>query len=199
MRKIILSVIALLSINFTNAQSKIEGFSKGSIYASGSFGINYTSDKKVPTTSMDNNFSPSLGYFVTSNLAIGTKVNFGWLTTPGNDGGALYEVKSIKRGIGVFGRYYFTPANRFSLITNLGVDYNSTKPNKDSALKINEFSINVTPGINYFISNHFALEAGFGRLGYSSSKTNVYGVEPTREFGLDLDLSTISFGLTFKF
>ena len=59
-------------------------------------------------------------------------------------------------------------------------------------------SFGVTPGINYFVSDHFSIEAGFGRLGYTSTKSNASGDKGSSSFGLNLDLSTISFGLNYK-
>ena len=200
MKKIILSLTALLSIAFVNAQSKSEGFSKGSIYVSGGFGFNSTNDKDTELKSSSYKFSPSAAYFVTSNLAVGAKLNFGGGSkdVQVNDT-TTATTKNSTTGFGVFGRYYFTPASKFSVYANLGVDYNSTKPNTDDDFKENELGIAITPGINYFLSNHFSMEASYGRLGYTSTKSNVSGAKGTTSFGLDLDLSTISFGLNYKF
>lgn len=191
MKKIILGLSLVLAATFANAQ-----FSKGSIYVSGGLGFSSENNKNTELKSSSYHFSPAVSYFVTSNVAVGAKLNVGGGS---NDISKDSSVKNSMTGIGVFGRYYFTPANKFSLFANLGFDYNTSKMNTDSDVKVNDMSIGITPGINYFVSDHFSIEAGFGRLGYSSSKSNDSNDKGNTSFGLDLDLSTISFGLNYKF
>ena len=211
MKKIILSLTALLSIAFANAQSKSEGFSKGSFYLTGGIGFTSTDDQGTSASSFK--FAPAASYFVSNNFAIGAKlgINSTKSTEYGVDvpqlgyldfGGDALEVKENTTSFGVFGRYYFTPSSKFSVFGNAGLDYSSTKWTVDGSTaddKFNTIEFAVSPGVNYFLSNHFSMEAQFGKLGYSSAKWSTDGAKATSTFGLDLDLSTISFGLNYKF
>ncbi len=198
MKKIILSLTALLSIAFANAQSKSEGFSKGNVFVSGSVGFGSTSYDTIKSSSFS--FSPKVAYFVTNNIAIGAKLGFGSSKSDANPFTTIPTVKSetSTTTFGVFGRYYATPASKFSVFGNLGFDY-SSENDKLAKVKTNSFDLAVSPGVSYFLSNHFSMEATFGRLGYTSSKTDEKDAKATNTFGLDVNLSTISFGLNYKF
>ena len=100
--------------------------------------------------------------------------------------------------VGAFGRYYATPSSQFSVFGNLGFDYMSTD-DKLSDVKVNGYEIALSPGVSYFLNSNFAMEASFGKLGYSSVKADVTGAEATNSFGLNLDLRSITFGLVYKF
>ena len=60
------------------------------------------------------------------------------------------------------------------------------------------WSIAVAPGVNYFVSDCIALRASFGALSYASNKADGADDAATN-FGLNLDLSDINFGITYKF
>ncbi|HEX9980719.1 MAG TPA: porin family protein, partial [Flavobacterium sp.] len=63
----------------------------------------------------------------------------------------------------------------------------------------NGFGVSVSPGVSYFISSHFALEATIGALSYETSKPDVDDAEATDTFGLNVDLTDITLGLIYKF
>jgi outer membrane protein len=190
MKKIILGLSLVLAASFANAQ-----FSKGNIYVTGDVGFHSENDKNDDTKHSGYHFSPAVSYLVTSNVAVGAKLNIGGEKTQIGS----VSSDSTSTGFGVFGRYYFTPANKFSLFANLGFDYNTTKPVSSVDFKSNEMSIGLSAGMNYFVSNHLSLEASFGKLGYTSEKSNLSGDKGTSTFGLDLDMSSLSFGLNYKF
>ena len=194
MKKFILGLSLVFAASFANAQ-----FSKGSINVSGDVGFHSYNDKNIDSTSNGYHFSPSVSYFVTSNIAVGAKLSIGGGSQETKTGSTTTTNKMSETGFGVFGRYYFTPANKFSLFANLGVDYNTTKPNTSVDAKYNTLAIGLAPGLNYFVSDHFAIEASYGRLGYSSTKSNASNAKAATSAGLDLDFNTLSFGLNYKF
>lgn len=201
MKKLLLMLPILAITGIASAQT--EGFSKGSIFASGTLGF---SSEKEPdafgefkTTSFT--FNPRVGYFLTSNIAIGLNLGItsGKSTFEpivGNDS----ESKSTMTAVGAFGRYYFTPANKFSMFLNLGFDYQSSKLEEDGEpdYKENGFGIGLAPGFNYFISKRLALESSIGILGFSSMKPDGDGAEATTNFSLFGGMNDIRVGLIFK-
>lgn len=200
MKKIVLTVAAVFAFGFANAQEETsEGFKKGDTFISGavSFGSTKTGDFKTS----DFEIAPSAGYFVTENIAVGVSV--GYLSSKVDVGTA--DVKNSTFTVGAFGRYYFTPASKFSIFGQLGVNYmsydNEFDPETQTVgeFKGNGFGVKLAPGVSYFLTKNFALEASFGVLGFESTKPDADGAEKTNSFDFGLDTRDIKLGLVYKF
>ena len=204
MKKLLLTAAAVFAFSFANAQDSSasgEGFSKGNVMLSGSVGVN--SEKTGEDKASGFNFSPRAGFFVTDNIAVG--VALGFSSTKQEDSSPI-EDKKTDFSAGVFGRYYFTPASKFSVFGQLGVNMNSYKnesTNNVSGLTLSSkgsgFGVALAPGVSYFLSNHFALEATWGVLGFDSSKPDATGADTTTNVDFGLDLNDLNFGLVYKF
>ncbi|CAD0009861.1 outer membrane beta-barrel protein [Flavobacterium chungangense] len=194
MKKIVLSMVAVLAFGFANAQESTgKGFSKGDIFISGSFGIN--SEKEGDNKSTGFEIAPKVGFFVTENIAIGGKLGF----SSDKAENAITDTQDEARlTVGAFGRYYFTPSSDFSLFGELGVDYSSVD-DKLNDFKANEIGANLGLGLSYFVSSNFAIEATWAGLGYTTNDNGGDGADKTNSFGLGADLSSINFGLLYKF
>ncbi len=197
MKKIILSIVAVMAFGFANAQDKkemSEGFSKGDIFVSGSFGVSSEKTGDFKTTGFE--IKPTLGFFVTENIALGASLGFEstkQTATPD-------DIKTTDLSFNVFGRYYCTPANKFSVFGQLEAGYLTSKVEQgDASAKSNGFGLGLGLGVNYFLSSNWAMEAGWAGLNYQTSKPDADGAEKTDTFGLNLDLSSINFGLLYKF
>ncbi|WNW02318.1 OmpW family outer membrane protein [Tenacibaculum sp. HL-MS23] len=189
MKKVLL-VIAMVAAGFTaNAQEEKAkgGFAKQDLYISGTVGYNTVDEADAYT------FSPSVGYFVSDNIALELGLTIG-----GSDTGAT-ETNAF--GVNLGANYFFTPENDFSFILGAGLSYVSEGSEVAGVEQAdrNTFGIAIAPGINYFVSESIALRASVGALSYASSKVDVDGAESVNSFGLNLNLSTIQFGLTYKF
>ena len=180
-----------------NAQETSEGFAKGSTFVTGAVGFGSSSYDEAKTSGFT--FSPSVGHFVSENIAVGARLGFSNLTEDDGED----KIKSNEFSAGLFGRYYWMPASKFSIFAELGVDYMNTS--EDSGVsgaekfKTNGFGFAFAPGINYFLNNHFALEAKWGVLGFNSVKADVEGAKATNNFNLGVNLSNINLGLVYKF
>lgn len=208
MKKVLLTAIAVFAFGFANAQestgSTSEGFSKSDIFITGSVG--YGSSKQANLKETRFNFSPKAGYFVTDKIAVGLALNVGSYK---DDNGFDEMTKYNYVSAGAFGRYYFTPASKFSIFGQLEFDYTSTKTSYvrtnifDETFrgesKTNGFNVALAPGVNYALSNHFALEATWGILRYNTDKPDEPGFPSRDTFEIGLDLSSLNFGLLYKF
>ncbi|GAA0721988.1 outer membrane beta-barrel protein [Aquimarina litoralis] len=193
MKKLILTAIAVFALTFANAQDG--GFAKGDVFLSGSFGYNSTKTGDIKNNSFE--FTPRAGFFVSDNIAVGARLGF---TTSKQETPLTEDLKTNTFNIGGFGRYYFTPSNKFSIFGELGLEYASSKTEQGAGeLKINGFGVNVGPGVSYFLSDHFALEAFWGALGYATAKPDVDNAESTDVITFGLDLDDINLGLVYKF
>ncbi len=201
MKKIILTVAAVFALTFANAQDKKEstggpGFANGDLYLTGTAGFNNTKTGNAKADGFT--LSPGLGYFIADNIAIEGQLTY----TSGKDNNTVdfpgQDFKTTGFGIGAGARYYWTPASQFSLSIGANVTYMSTKEEVGSASRTGkEIGLNIPLGMNYFVSNDFALTSTWGGFGYSSNDN--YGVgDKTTGFNLGLDLSTIKFGLLYK-
>ena len=198
MKKLLFAAVAVFAFSFANAQEESTdgGFSQGDVFVSGSVG--FGSEKTGDAKSSDFTFSPAVGYFVTENIAVGVRLD---LTSGKEEFGGGAEDKTSSFGADVFGRYYFTPASKFSLFGELAVGIGSTKeePATGGEFKSKTFGVNAGVGVNYFLSDNWAIEAGWAGLGYNSDDNGGDGADKTNSFGLNVDLSSINFGLVYKF
>lgn len=189
---------ALLAFGFANAQETTTengGFSKGDLFLSGSVGYGSDEDFNGDKTN-EFNVSPKAGYFVTNNIAVGLSLGYTNGKTE-QDGEA--DTKTNEFNVGAFGRYYFTPASQFSIFGELGVGYGTLKQEQgDAEAKYNGFNVGLAPGVSYFISKNFALEATVGLLGYTSVKNDDTDAKAD-SFDLGLNLGDINFGIVYKF
>jgi len=194
MKKVLLSAVALLAFGFANAQEEEKGnggFSKGSMFVSGTVG--YDSAKFGDAKSNELTFSPAFGYFVTENIALGARLDVA-------SGENYAETKTSTFGAEVFGRYYFTPASQFSVFGEAAVGFGSSKDEYAGGGedKYNTFGINAGVGVSYFLNSNWAIEAGWGALGYNTEKQD--GADDSEnKFNLGLNLSNINLGLVYKF
>ena len=131
---------------------------------------------------------------VSDNLAVGVGLGIGSSKT--TIAGAT-DSDASTMNVGGFARYYFAPKSNFTMFGHLGINYNSEN-DKIAKVKTTGMDIFVAPGFNYWVSKNMALEAVIGKIGYSSSKTDVSGDKGSTGFGLGIDLSSVSFGMVFK-
>lgn len=197
MKKIILSVVAVMAFGFANAQDKKEGgagLAKGDLYLTGAFNISNEKTGDVKTDGFT--LAPGAGYLITENIALEGQIRY----NSGKDTDAAgVETKSNGLGLAVGGKYFFTPADQFSLSLGANISYTSTKVEVgafDATTK--EIGFNVPLGLHYFVSNNFAITSSWGGLGYKSNDNGGDGAEKTNGFGLNLDMESISFGLIYK-
>ena len=204
MKKVLLSAVALLAFGFANAQEEEKGnggFAKGDVFVSGAvtFGSSKTGDFKVNAFEI----APKVGYFVTENIAVGASVGLQSLKF---DNGSA-DATNSGLGLGAFGRYYFTPADKFSLFAELGFDYTSFDEEFDAedgtvyggSFESKEVGFGLGAGMNYFVSSNFSIEAGVAVLGYSSNDNGGNGADKTNTFQFGGDWRAVTFGVNYKF
>lgn len=168
-----------------SSKSSGMGFGKGDFVISGAFGF----------TSSEGNSSfkilPSAAYFLKDNLAligtIGYEENAGSSSsTPGGSDDFI-----VAAGV----RLFKNPASQFSLFAQGLLEFRSQSFGGNA----NGSSIGIafSPGINYFVSNSFSIEATFGEIGFGSTSPPVG--DSTSGFNFGIDMRDIGFGLNYKF
>jgi hypothetical protein len=207
MKKIIFAAAALFAFGFANAQDATEdasggGFANGDVFITGSVG--FTSQSMGDFKSNSFNITPMVGFMVSDNIAIGGMLGYASSTADVDDPDfGTVEFKTNAFSVGAFGRYYATPSSDFSFFGQASVAYISMTSEFDVAgseeLKTTGFGIEVAPGISYFLSDNWAIEATIGALSYNTMKPDFEGAESTDTFGLNLNLQDVNVGVIYKF
>lgn len=201
MKKIILTVVALSVFGFANAQNKKEsnlGFVKGDVFVSGA--LKFGSDSKVSYYKQDSFvFAPSVGYFVTDNIALGVNFDVGSGSVQATSTSGKSKTSTFAAGLA--GRYYFTPASQFTLFAELGAAFGMVKstPVLGNITKVNSFGVALAPGLDYFVSKNFSLETKIALLSYTSSKGDWTGAEKASSVRFGADWTSFTFGANYKF
>lgn len=227
MKKTILSVITLFFITISYAQDtetvttttivrpittstqEENGFEKGNVFISG--GINFSSIDYSRDTPNVTNFEifTKIGAFTADNFALG--INIGYQNGDSENIGANSDILSKTFIVGIFTRQYFQPTQKFSLFLEENINYITTTVESiyygySSSIEEDRykgFAIGITPGISYFLNKHFALEASWGILQYTTIKLDVEEDEveydSTDNFSIGLSFEDINFSLLYKF
>lgn len=212
MKKLLFTAaIAVLGFTSVNAQedTTVGGFESGDVFVEGNFGFGSTNDKntEVKTSSFD--FNPKVGYFLSDVLAVGVELSLN--TDKTTDDIADSENKNNTFGAGVFARYYFLElGKRFKTYGEFGVDFDSSKNEQtvastSSEFKTNGFGAGLGLGMNYFVTENFAINFGLTDiLAYRSDKADVDGAKAVTSFGSNVNVfnnffATTQFGVTWKF
>jgi len=201
MKKIIFTVAAIFAFGFANAQDKKEGsgmgFAKGDIFITGAFNVSGTNNKNNDVKTSSFEIAPQVNFFLTNNITLGAMISY---RSDKAENATVDTQDDATLGIGLAGRYYFTPANQFSIFAELGAEYNTTEDKlANPSFKVNGFGVAFAPGLNYHLSNHFSIEAKWAVLGFASAKADVTGAENVTAFQFGADLRDLSIGLNYKF
>ncbi|PWI31672.1 hypothetical protein DI383_03110 [Flavobacteriaceae bacterium LYZ1037] len=211
---LLLSAFAVfgLSVNAQEEGEKTFGFEQGNIIVEG--GINFNSstddDGTVEDKSSRFNFMPKAGYFINDKFAVGIELGIGSGKEETTVGGTTSEDKTSSFSGGVFARYYFLDlGKRFKTYAEAGVGFGSSKLEQegvDDELKTTGFGVGIDLGINYFITERFAINFGLADLLSFSSNTTEFGdaESDSTSFNGNLNIfnnffDTATFGLTYKF
>lgn len=195
MKRILLLLMAFSVFGTIQAQKHEDhnGFRKGDAFISGLVGFNSTSHSNG-FKETEIKFSPRFGYFLNDFTALGGRLGYGYHREKNNAGQRITENSTIVAE--VFSRYYLLPGSQFSVFGELAVGFGTTK--NITGKWDNGVNAGFSPGLSYFVGQHFALEAIFGVLAYHSVSVNGSKTS-TDSFRIGLDLENINFGIIYKF
>lgn len=152
------------------------------------------------------NFYPEAGYFLSDKFAVGAEI--GLRTQTANYPHSTYNTKQTQNEFSFtpFARYYFIN-QKFGLFCegSMGIalgknkSFYTTSPTFES--KTTNFSLGVSPGIYYSVTDHLMLESTIGWVGFSSEKYKYSdnSTDTYNDFSLDFSTSEIYLGFTWIF
>jgi opacity protein-like surface antigen len=215
MKKLFLSLALVAAGVATQAQ-----IGSGSLMLGGSLGFSSTGGGETKVTpggggaSVTNdltgvtnwNFSPTIGYFLNDNLALGLRLglggrNRGQFTTI--DGKTTENVSSFDLGVELFGRYYKELGSSFYFFVDGGLGFTSaswTNKTQDGLDKLKDgdknslstISLNVAPGVAFFPSEKWGIDLTLNRLvGFNMNSNSIEAATG----GAKSEKSTTDFGI----
>ncbi len=191
MKKLILTVfIAVSAVMITNAQES-EGF-KGKWFLMGQAGYNTTENNTIRNYS----FLPAVGNFIAPTVAIGGAVGYTGSSVKDSDEatGAFILQPLVRKYWGLNDKLFiFGQAS-----VPLAFGTNTSAANVDT--KYTSYGFQVAPGLDYFLSSHWSIEAQFGLLGWNGTSIKDGDSRSDFVFGLNSGLlSGVNIGIKYIF
>lgn len=196
MKKLILAAaIAVFGLNTVKAQESA-GF-KGKWFIMGQAGYGTSNDGDSQSYSI----LPAVGNFVGPTVAVGAAVGYigskkeeSSVTTKTN----LFTVQPLVRKYwGINDKLFIFGQAKVPI----GFGKNTTEVSSvESEYKYTTYGLEIAPGVDYFLSSHWTVEAQFGLAAWNG--TSVKDGDSTNDFSFGLDsglLSGVSFGLKYIF
>jgi|ERR1041385_3844670 hypothetical protein len=205
--KIYFTIIALCF-----ACSSFAQIEKGRSYVSGQVGggstgtnYDYPNLSTGPLNQKSFNVDVSYGYVFASSWAVALSGSIANYST-----NYINQTRSSGKvyGISPYVRKYFSIGEKFYFHLDGGVNYLETKskykipPSATSTDGTKSASVYVSPGLTYFLSNHFSLTANLGSLNYTHSRStggSPYQNTTSNGFNTSVGFSSITFGAAIFF
>lgn len=170
-------------------------------FISGQFGFSRTSvaDSDIKTSSFT--FMPNYGYSLNEKILVGASLGY---TMDSRDNGTTKTTTSMFN-IYPYARLYGKVAEKFAIYGEGGirVGFGNTKYTAagiDAKTPSSIFGIGIKPGVQYFFTDKWSMNAAYGNLGFSlSTEGEGSGKVKTTNFGLDLNPGTLQFALNYHF
>ena len=218
MKKLLITgAVALFSVS--NAQ-----IVKGTKYLSGQVGYYHNEKNEFDTKRKDDviRILPTAGYFVGTNLAVGLGIGYKSAVTKyvvGNAGvGNVVDIKDTDNAFVVspFVRKYWTLSDKLFIFGQLQVPLEFGKEklvsNSDvwmgdpelapSFSRKNNYTnvgVNIRPGLDYFITKNWSIEATIGEFGYNTYKRDIDGARRADDYKFGISLTSVTFGVKYIF
>ncbi|UTX49700.1 outer membrane beta-barrel protein [Chryseobacterium sp. MA9] len=218
MKKIVLmGAVALFGLS--NAQ-----IAKGTSYLSGQVGYYHSEKNEFETKRKDNviRILPTAGYFVNNNLAVGLGIGYKSAVTKYNVSGFGFintiEIKDTDNAFVVapFVRKYWTLSDKLYIFGQLQVplefgqqklNFNSEGDGGDPILSApftqknnyTNIGVNIKPGLDYFVTKNWSIEATIGEFGYNTYKRDIDGAKSADSYKFGISLTSVTFGVKYVF
>jgi outer membrane protein len=191
MKKLLLAAFAVFAFTSVDAQTE-----KGNWVFGGNTSLSFASTKakvEVDGNEVDGDLTstvfsvtPSVGYFVIDNLAVGLDLSF---TSNKNDNGDT-DVTTSSFSVLPMGTYFFDAGESFKPYVGAGVGLISTSSGDEDINKSSGLAIRGKGGVAYFLNESIALDFSVQYLNSSQkNKENSDVVTKNSSFGVGFGFS----------
>ena len=201
MKKLLLSLVAVSALAFsTQAQTE-----KGKILLGGGVGFNSTKAEGASKSDIRFNVVPSVGYFISDNIAIGTGVGYNYNKKVSD------KVLNQAFEVAPFGRYYVGLSDQFKFFGQLSVPMSFgnvkavdgvTGDVGDKLGSTTNIGVQLAPGFAFYPTKRVGIEVSVDGLGYNNYtvKDAATGNKAkTDSFGLSASTVAPRLGVMFHF
>lgn len=185
-----IALLCVFSMSFAQEAEKLSDIPAG--YQFVKAGINFSTTKQGDVKTTNFSVLPVYGIFVAKNVSVALGVGYNNSKSEFNN-----TTTSENNGVTFIGlaRQYKHISAPFYVFLQQDLSYSSSK-DKISDINTKNFGIGISPGFNYFFSNHISADITYGRLGFDSSKPD--GGTRANTFGLKADMFAMTFGLLYS-
>ncbi len=181
--------IALLSLGATAQES--QGF-QGKWFIMGQAGYNTTDNNQTQNYS----FLPAVGNFIAPTVAVGGAIGYY---------GTSYKDSDAKSGAFVIqplARKYWGINDKLFIFGQASVPltFGTNTDTSGFDTDFTSYGVEIAPGLDYFVSDHWSFETQFGVLGWNG--TSIKDGDSTSDFQIGLNsglLSGVRFGVKYVF
>lgn len=187
MKKLIFTLAVLFCVATVSAQ-------ESKMWVGGTVGF-WSSKEKGEDSNLSFQVKPEFGYILNDNMAVGISIGAGHAQAfqfAGNTVGGPANIYTVNP----FLRYTFLKGSLGALFMDGGLAWNHVNICGGEDNDGNMYEIGFRPGVALNVSEKFAIIGKFGFLGYQHYKTEGWN---RNDFGLNLDLDNVEFGVSFKF
>ena len=206
MKKLILSASLLILGANAFAQENDNGVSlDGRWFVMGQAGFNSADEGNDQSYS----FVPQVGNFVSSDVALGLGVGYIGAKQEAENGNVVSTNKQNLLLVKPFARKYWGVAKNLFVFGELSVPLGFGKNTDETALgnttttaeaKYTNIGVQVAPGLDYYLSDNWSLEAAFGLLGWNSTKPKDGDSANSFNFGLNSGVDNgVKIGIKYTF
>lgn len=167
----------------------------------------YSSSNEGDTQSYS--FVPQVGTFVSSDVALGLGVGYVGSKNENDNGSVVNTVKQNLFVVKPLARKYWNVANNLFIFGELAVpmgfgkntaEFTIGNTTTENEAKFTNIGVQVSPGLDYFLSDNWSLEATFGLLGWQSTKPDGGDAANSFNFGLNSGVdSGVKIGIKYVF
>jgi outer membrane protein len=190
-----LSILFATATTFAQTTDADKEVKSDALFISGLVNYKYQNLKFNDQKNNTFEFVTSAGYFVSNNILLGTLGGYSSSITKDSNGAKITD-QSIFTG-GVFARYIYTPHKQYSFFNEVSGVYARAKDNLTSKTLDGAggaFSL----GFIYSISKHFALQASYAGISYSSASIDEFNNSAAEGFTIGADITNLKIGAIIK-
>lgn len=194
MKKILLTLTAVAGLTIAaNAQTE-----QGKIMVGGQIG--FETSKVKDTDFKNNSFSinPTVGYFISDNLAIGTGVGYDWSKNETTDNSTKRDAFKVSPFVR---KYSANGPLRFFAQLSVPMSWGKTTVetnNVKAESKFENYGVELAPGLAYFPTSKVGIELKVRGLYYNYNKDKTNDVAENT-FGLNVNSLAPTLGVQFHF
>jgi hypothetical protein len=148
------------------------------------------------------NISPRAGLFLSGTTSLGLQIDYSSTKQDvfSAQNGEVLESTSNQFIFSAYARFHKAVSENFYLYLQPAIGFGTGKAKLDGTElgDLSSFNLGVGPGLTYFLSPRFALEATWGAVSYTSTKIDgPISSETSNSFDIGLNLDNIGLGISY--